>query len=143
MPGPVKSSCVCCPAVRTEEVERRSREECRVIVLMEARAKPRLRTIEGLWRKPVLGRGGATPRPGSMTEYIRDTGLLAPTEVDRIVRDAPTALVDFQRTQALLPVDERDTLGDRSEEHTSDLQSLMRISYAAFGLKKKKHPQKN
>src|SRR3546814_8873288 len=27
---------------------------------------------------------------------------------------------------------------DRSEEHTSELQSLMRISYAAFCLKKKK-----
>src|SRR3546814_2586380 len=31
-------------------------------------------------------------------------------------------------------------LGDpRSEEHTSELQSLMRISYAVFCLKKKKH----
>src|SRR3546814_1295096 len=30
---------------------------------------------------------------------------------------------------------------DRSEEHTSELQSLMRISYAVFCLKKKK--QKN
>src|SRR3546814_8616696 len=29
-------------------------------------------------------------------------------------------------------------LGDRSEEHTSELQSLMRISYAVFCLKKKK-----
>src|SRR3546814_8326581 len=28
----------------------------------------------------------------------------------------------------------------RSEEHTSELQSLMRISYAAFCLKKKKYP---
>src|SRR3546814_9634971 len=28
---------------------------------------------------------------------------------------------------------------DRSEEHTSELQSLMRISYAVFCLKKKKH----
>src|SRR3546814_3008110 len=28
---------------------------------------------------------------------------------------------------------------DRSEEHTSELQSLMRISYAAFCLKKKKN----
>src|SRR3546814_5605414 len=27
--------------------------------------------------------------------------------------------------------------GDRSEEHTSELQSLMRISYAVFCLKKK------
>src|SRR3546814_5932785 len=29
-------------------------------------------------------------------------------------------------------------LADRSEEHTSELQSLMRISYAVFCLKKKK-----
>src|SRR3546814_9155203 len=29
---------------------------------------------------------------------------------------------------------------DRSEEHTSELQSLMRISYAVFCLKKKKTP---
>src|SRR3546814_11908011 len=30
--------------------------------------------------------------------------------------------------------------GSRSEEHTSELQSLMRISYAVFCLKKKKKP---
>src|SRR3546814_2746912 len=30
---------------------------------------------------------------------------------------------------------------ERSEEHTSELQSLMRISYAVFCLKKKKHEQ--
>src|SRR3546814_7842203 len=31
-----------------------------------------------------------------------------------------------------------DDVRDRSEEHTSELQSLMRISYAVFCLKKKK-----
>src|SRR3546814_2703833 len=31
------------------------------------------------------------------------------------------------------------TTEPRSEEHTSELQSLMRISYAVFCLKKKKH----
>src|SRR3546814_1847813 len=31
----------------------------------------------------------------------------------------------------------------RSEEHTSELQSLMRISYAVFCLKKKKNNNKN
>src|SRR3546814_4608447 len=31
------------------------------------------------------------------------------------------------------------TLESRSEEHTSELQSLMRISYAVFCLKKNKH----
>src|SRR3546814_5203907 len=30
----------------------------------------------------------------------------------------------------------------RSEEHTSELQSLMRISYAVFCLKKKKYPKR-
>src|SRR3546814_2476774 len=32
--------------------------------------------------------------------------------------------------------------GHRSEEHTSELQSLMRISYAVFCLKKKNKPKK-
>src|SRR3546814_2318952 len=39
----------------------------------------------------------------------------------------------FRRTVSFLP----DTLLVRSEEHTSELQSLMRISYAVFCLKKK------
>src|SRR3546814_10617407 len=34
-------------------------------------------------------------------------------------------------------------LDARSEEHTSELQSLMRISYAVFCLKKKKDTKKN
>src|SRR3546814_4295018 len=33
--------------------------------------------------------------------------------------------------------------GAKSEEHTSELQSLMRISYAVFCLKKKKTPDNN
>src|SRR3546814_5296248 len=36
-----------------------------------------------------------------------------------------------------------DIVGERSEEHTSELQSLMRISYAVFCLKKKKHRREN
>src|SRR3546814_2705833 len=40
----------------------------------------------------------------------------------------------FQRLQAGRTL----VLVDRSEEHTSELQSLMRISYAVFCLKKKK-----
>src|SRR3546814_8880110 len=37
---------------------------------------------------------------------------------------------------------EQETDQDRSEEHTSELQSLMRISYAVFCLKKKKKKHK-
>src|SRR3546814_3683014 len=43
-------------------------------------------------------------------------------------------------TEKLSPkgsVDFATRLGERSEEHTSELQSLMRISYAVFCLKKK------
>src|SRR3546814_6462660 len=40
---------------------------------------------------------------------------------------------------ASLRGDGRPTRIPRSEEHTSELQSLMRISYAVFCLKKKKH----
>src|SRR3546814_10438613 len=61
------------------------------------------------------------------------------------LRDEPQALTDlsahaicmklgYDEMMHLLP---GSTL--RSEEHTSELQSLMRISYAVFCLKKKKH----
>src|SRR3546814_8804006 len=46
-----------------------------------------------------------------------------------------------QRIQALIDRLDRvttDQVIERSEEHTSELQSLMRISYAVFCLKKKK-----
>src|SRR3546814_6488481 len=37
----------------------------------------------------------------------------------------------------------QEVLGQRSEEHTSELQSLMRISYAVFCLKKNTNTHKN
>src|SRR3546814_2246032 len=44
---------------------------------------------------------------------------------------------------ALAAVVLRRTRQHQSEEHTSELQSLMRISYAVFCLKKKKKPKTN
>src|SRR3546814_1807855 len=41
--------------------------------------------------------------------------------------------------KGLQGIDGPDLIALRSEEHTSELQSLMRISYAVFCLKKKKH----
>src|SRR3546814_4999851 len=47
--------------------------------------------------------------------------------------------VDFVTDQVNIAVaNQRSQLVERSEEHTSELQSLMRISYAVFCLKKKK-----
>src|SRR3546814_2362908 len=51
----------------------------------------------------------------------------------RRARDRHAAIDEIER-QVLRP-------NDRSEEHTSELQSLMRISYAVFCLKKKTHTQ--
>src|SRR3546814_8227724 len=61
---------------------------------------------------------------------------------------AQTIAVAIAATPSLRPVSpspsvvvaDRDT--GRSEEHTSELQSLMRISYAVFCLKKKKNHTK-
>src|SRR3546814_2053243 len=47
------------------------------------------------------------------------------------------AVADLQQLLEILG--EEDDAGARSEEHTSELQSLMRISYAVFCLKKKKN----
>src|SRR3546814_5193756 len=74
------------------------------------------------------------------------------SRVDLVTRDQNLDLyfapeVDTQAVASLaglfaesmtLPEGERDDLLRRSEEHTSELQSLMRISYAVFCLKKKK-----
>src|SRR3546814_4218025 len=55
---------------------------------------------------------------------------------DRIVADVPVGRLgqpeEIARTVAFLAADDA-----RSEEHTSELPSLMRISYAVFCLKKK------
>src|SRR3546814_2433400 len=45
------------------------------------------------------------------------------------------------RAAGLVQLTPRRRLAGRSEEHTSELQSLMRISYAVFCLKKKKNNQ--
>src|SRR3546814_4873129 len=54
----------------------------------------------------------------------------------RSAREEGPHLVREQR--GLVEHDEVIAVADRSEEHTSELQSLMRISYAVFCLKKKK-----
>src|SRR3546814_10538287 len=100
----------------------------RLIVLVEARAAPRLRTVEGLWRRSTR------TRSGRMTDFIRAEELLPAADIDAIIRDAPADLIRFQDVAAHVPLPDR----PRSEEHTSELQSLMRISYAVFCLKKKR-----
>lgn len=89
LPVPVKSSCTFCIAMQPEEVSALPTNQLRQIVLMEARAKPRLTKVEGLWRK------GTKKRPGSMTQFIAEQGLLPAEEIERI-QQVPTEIIRFQ-----------------------------------------------
>src|SRR3546814_5118621 len=92
----------------------------------------------------MIQRGRAMDRLLSMQvfERVADEGGfaaaaramdLSPPVVTRLIADIEAYLGTrlFQRTTRRVP------LTERSEEHTSELQSLMRISYAVFCLKKK------
>src|SRR3546814_19476978 len=52
-------------------------------------------------------------------------------------RSLPISMSSTRRPRPMRP------RSSRSEEHTSELQSLMRISYAVFCLKKKKNKKRN
>src|SRR3546814_9774887 len=73
-------------------------------------------------------------RTRALEEKLSDALHAALTQ--RFVDRRTTVLLrDMGQSAANLPVEMEP---DRSEEHTSELQSLMRISYAVFCLKKKK-----
>src|SRR3546814_1384338 len=84
-----------------------------------------------------LDRGGADAdvleRPRSVPErrlqriVEADLELVGPADVDHRIVGVRRHLIALARLHRLL----------RSEEHTSELQSLMRTSYAVFCLKKK------
>lgn len=115
LPVPPKSSCHFCPAMKPWEVDELSQVQLARIVIMEARTAPRhlqhakeknwprgegVPLIEGLWRRRVKGFRGATPKPGSMTEYIREKGLLPAAQVDALIQLTPTQHIrqsDFER----------------------------------------------
>src|SRR3546814_3477445 len=79
----------------------------------------------GVNRPDILQRRGAYPPPAGASDI---PGLEVSGEVVAVGSEADQMIIG-ERVCALLP---------RSEEHTSELQSLMRISYAVFCLKKKK-----
>src|SRR3546814_5076386 len=64
--------------------------------------------------------------------------------VERIYRDNRLNPI-HEGTNAIQAIDllgRKAGIAERSEEHTSELQSLIRTSYAGFCLKKKKNPTK-
>src|SRR3546814_10174704 len=85
--------------------------------------------------------GSGPDRPGKHvraqgSDFIKGTLLLRKGSVIR----APQVALAALGGHAVLPAHRK--IKVRSEEHTSELQSLMRISYAVFCLKKKKKHDK-
>src|SRR3546814_5457659 len=96
-----------------------------------------------LWKPRVPGTvprlRPARPSPLATRSYA---SLHAPA-TKREWFDAEASYAKVDTTYGMQAIRRPDTkvqleLGTRSEEHTSELQSLMRISYAVFCLKKKK-----
>src|SRR3546814_4277807 len=62
------------------------------------------------------------------------SGRFFPDLIEEFAEGAAPGTTLYHKYQQLYSASDR-----RSEEHTSELQSLMRISYAVFCLKQKKH----
>src|SRR3546814_7716349 len=89
------------------------------------RRPPRSTRTDTLFPYTTLFRSGPVLEPSG-----------GPGRLDPIADPDPGHAVDDQ-------VGRGEALALRSEEHTSELQSLMRISYAVFCLKKKKKTKLN
>src|SRR3546814_9580681 len=91
-----------------------------------------------LGRAGADGLGGIAPRSGDNRDFFDDGAYLRQRECKKSRCNLQE--VDVRRQHPRLEIG-RDWIevigGRRSEEHTSELQSLMRISYAFFCLKKK------
>src|SRR3546814_9814889 len=93
--------------------------------------------------RPVEGRPFLTPALIDVTNVAQrpDEELFGPVLQMIRVPDFDSAIAEAGNTRFGLSaslVGGAPQLYDRSEEHTSELQSLMRLSYAVFCFKKKK-----
>src|SRR3546814_9703027 len=97
--------------------------------------------MDAAWQRRRRDQRAAPGRDEDVDLMNRDH-LTDPIEIAILVVGLEVAAVDpclggASIVDALLGHADEDV--ERSEEHTSELQSLMRISYAVFCLKKKKY----
>src|SRR3546814_5770095 len=113
------------------------------------RPPPRSTLPDPLFPYPPRCRADAIARPEGKAQFLNTiadrfavAGIPGCQSLETVSDPNPRPAI----LQSVHPFGERDALADfdilsfiRSEEHTSELQSLMRISYAVFCLKKKVH----
>src|SRR3546814_6347787 len=84
--------------------------------------------------------GTAEPSKLRGLQRSRIKGTICGLVVRLVIFVISSLIGNYRRSSEKLPAPNAATC-NRSEEHTSELQSLMRISYAVFCLKKNKHNQ--
>src|SRR3546814_1290080 len=98
------------------------------------RRPPRSTRTDTLFPYTTLFRSAPCRKRRKMAQADKPAIVLVRPQLGENIGKAARAMLNFGLTEMRL-VAPRD---GRSEEHTSELQSLMRISYAVFCLKKKK-----
>src|SRR3546814_10885874 len=76
-------------------------------------------------------------QPGTCSRWEIDLTEIPRHHHSRPLAEAGQKHLHLNRRGVLRLVQNDECVGERSEEHTSELQSLMRISYAVFCLKTK------
>src|SRR3546814_6212689 len=97
-------------------------------------AKAPTTEIEAAAKKPVARKKAATEAAAPVATLSSGTNIVG--QISQVIG----AVIDVtfpDRLPAILSALETDNNGQRSEEHTSALQSLMRISYAVLCLQTK------
>src|SRR3546814_2420394 len=110
-----------------------------MLLFLMIRRPPRSTRPDALFPYPTLCRSNQGRLAKLHEMRAQRAAMLGPQGVAKLVTGA-----DDVRTKTVIDAkavtkryDERTIIKDRSEEHTSELQSLMRNSYAVFCLKKK------
>src|SRR3546814_12658605 len=105
---------------------------CVLLCFLMIRRPPRSTRTDTLFPYTTLFRSVDAARPGTSAFFDTDVLVMPPKSWGPLEVTNNDLVTLFSYDESILSSHE-----GRSEEHTSELQSLMRISYAVFCLKKK------
>ena len=138
LPVPPKSACIACPATQPDELREFRKSYLRRIVIMEARAKPRLM---GCWNQQEIDAYNAETMPKRVVKWERKcqeaaaTGRPLPSRPNpykvgdgtaglwrSATKTKPAMMTDFIVSEGLLPVEEVRMLQERAPKEIIDNQ---------------------